>query len=188
MAKKSTGTNTKASKKKKKPIPKKQKQFYEVTPARIKKAERLAKKGLNIRQIGLSFGWSHDTIHKKINSNSDLADAIKRGQEKTIEQVVSSVLKNATGYEYEEQHEEVAVIDGKKRVIRKKIKKYYPGTSTDRLFFLTNRDRDNWKHRNSIEMNASIEHSVGDIKPEHVKQIEDIKKKIVNMDHVTEDD
>ena len=138
---------------------------YKVTPAVIRKCERLAAKGLSIIQIGISLGWSEDTIHKKKNGNSELSEAIKRGQAEGIETVANSLFENATGFNYEEVHEEVRVEgakkkgkgdDGKTTQHKKVIKKRCLPNTTAQIFYLKNRDPEHWKDKHDHSIAGDI--------------------------------
>lgn len=127
---------------------------YEVTPAVIRKVERLAARGLTIIQIGISLGWSEDTIHRKKKEDSELSEAIKRGQSKGIETVSNSLFKNANGFNYKETHEE-AKADEKGKITKHKkvIKKRCLPNTTAQIFYLKNRDPEHWqdKHDHTIQ-------------------------------------
>jgi predicted sugar kinase len=71
-------------------MPRKTKKFYEVTPKLLRKIERLAKR-LNLTQIAVSIGWSRETLYKKMEENSDIADAIERGQTSGINEISGSL-------------------------------------------------------------------------------------------------
>lgn len=126
-------------------MPKKTQDFYEVTDKVIRKAERLAARGLTLVQIGLSLGWCEDTIHRKKKGHPELSEAIKRGQAKGIETATNSLMKKVKGFTSKEIHEEVKEVDGKitrhKKIVTKKIAPSDAAT----IFYLKNRDPENWK-------------------------------------------
>jgi nucleotidyltransferase/DNA polymerase involved in DNA repair len=88
--------------------------------------ERLAGMGLNERQICASLGINPSTLTRKKHIKS-IKNALEKGRAKAIAQVSSKLFDNA--------------IEGKETSI---------------IWFLKNRDPDNWKDRNILETNHTI--------------------------------
>ena len=88
--------------------------------------ERLAGMGLNERQICASLGINPSTLTRKKHIKS-IKNALEKGRAKAIAQVSSKLFNNA--------------IEGKETSI---------------IWFLKNRDPDNWKDRNILETNHTI--------------------------------
>lgn len=130
---------------------------YEVTPAVIRKCERLAARGLTIIQIGISLGWSEETIHKKKKEHPELAESIRKGQAKGVETVSNSLFKNANGFNYKEVHEEARLDEKGVTTKHKKIikKRALPNT-TAQIFYLKNRDPENWKDKHDHSISGDI--------------------------------
>ena len=136
---------------------KKTKDVYEVTSKVIQKCERLASRGLSIIQIGVSLGWSEETIHKKKRENPELAEAIKRGQSKGIETVSNALFKRAKGYSYKETHvEERPGKKGEAIKTIKLVKKQVAPDVTAQIFYLKNRDAENWKDKQDHKVSSDI--------------------------------
>ena len=106
--------------------------------------ERLAGMGLNERQICASLGINPSTLTRKKHIKS-IKNALEKGRAKAIAQVSSKLFDNA--------------IEGKETSI---------------IWFLKNRDPDNWKDRNILETNHTINLS-------HV--INSAKERIPNATH-----
>ena len=88
--------------------------------------ERLAGMGLNERQICASLGINPSTLTRKKHIKS-IKQALEKGRAKAIAQVSSQLFNNAM-----------------------------EGKETSAIFFLKNRDPDNWKDRNILETNHTI--------------------------------
>ena len=88
--------------------------------------ERLAGMGLNERQICASLGINPSTLTRKKHIKS-IKNALEKGRAKAIAQVSSQLFNNAM-----------------------------EGKETSAIFFLKNRDPDNWKDRNILETNHTI--------------------------------
>ena len=106
--------------------------------------ERLAGMGLNERQICASLGINPSTLTRKKHIKS-IKQALERGRASAIAQVSSQLFNNAM-----------------------------EGKETSAIFFLKNRDPDNWKDRNILETNHTINLS-------HV--INSAKERIPNATH-----
>lgn len=91
---------------------------YQVTKELLDKVESLAAQGLTEKQICDCIGWSQETLIQKKKSYSELSEAIKRGKSKGLALVTQSLIANAKA-----------------------------GNVTAQIFFLKNRDPDNWKDR-----------------------------------------
>lgn len=150
------------------------KTVYVVNAALCKKVERLARKGLSIRQIAVSLGWSEETIHKKKRCHPELAEAIKTGQTKNIKELVSSVHKRAKGYSFTETHVEEKQSGGKVTKLTKTMNKHSSPNVTAAIFLLTNLDPENWKHKSEQEISGGVNLSVGPISKKDVKKVNDL--------------
>ena len=106
--------------------------------------ERLAGMGLNERQICASLGINPSTLTRKKHIKS-IKQALEKGRAKAIAQVSSELFNYAM-----------------------------EGKETSAIFFLKNRDPDNWKDRNILETNHTINLS-------HV--INSAKERIPNATH-----
>ena len=88
--------------------------------------ERLSGMGLNERQICASLGINPSTLTRKKHIKS-IKHALEKGRASAIAQVSSQLFNNAM-----------------------------EGKETSAIFFLKNRDPDNWKDRNILETNHTI--------------------------------
>lgn len=109
-------------------------------PLIAKICERLAMKGLKDYEIAdlLDIRQSSFSIVK--NKYPDIGEAVIEGRSKATQKIVAALYKRATGYDY---YEETLDKDGNVR----KLKKHMPSNPVCQLFWLTNRDPENWKHR-----------------------------------------
>ena len=90
--------------------------------ARIKlnpaEVERLAGEGLAGYQVALAMGVSYDTLARRIESDAEFADALKRGQRCAIGHVENALYESAV-----------------------------KGNLGAQVFFLKNRSSDNWRDK-----------------------------------------
>jgi len=152
--------------------------FYKVTPSLLNKIERLAKK-LNITQIADSIGWSRETFYQKMKENSDIADALQRGQSAGISEISGALYKSAKGYSYKETHVEEVKEGGKVVSTKTKtVKKRVQGSVQAQMDYLTNKDPENWKRRQETEHSGGLSLGVGDIKEKDVEKVEGLLKRL----------
>jgi AcrR family transcriptional regulator len=69
---------------------------FKVTPAVLKVAEDVAKRGATMREIAARLGISPTTLYEKKAEYSELLDAIERGVAASIEAVRNDLFENAT--------------------------------------------------------------------------------------------
>lgn len=171
-AKQGAAANEVKSAAKKKGSKKKVQSFYEITPALLKKVEKLAAKGLYLTEIADQLGWSEATIHKYKSSNVELAEAIKRGQQKDIRETVNALTKRVKGYSYTEVTKERA--KNGRLVVTKEVKKRVPPSDTAIIFKLVNKDPDNYKHKSEQVVSGDVEFQVGNVTKKDIKKVKEL--------------
>lgn len=116
---------------------------HEVTPEILEKIEAGASRGLTNEQIAAYIGWAPSTLYYKIQKEREAADEVnesgdvdacheaKSGISETIKRGKARGVANIANALYE---------------------KAVNGDNTAMIFFLKNRDSDNWKdvHHNSV--------------------------------------
>lgn len=118
------------------------------------KAEKLAEDGYIDIQIAQALGISEATFYNYQAEHIEFLESIKRGKAKTDKRVIESLLKRATGFEYEETTTEMEV-DGKTESVTaiKKTKKYVAPDTGAIAFWLKNRQPEHWRDVRQIEGN-----------------------------------
>lgn len=116
----------------------------------VDEVERLAAGGLTDTQVGIALGLSQRTINY-YKKNKEFLAAYKKGRERADTKVVESLYKRALGYQYEELHTEIKR-NGKKeeKIVKKVIKEIAPDV-TACIFYLKNRQKDEWRDVNRQE-------------------------------------
>ena len=90
----------------------------EISAEMLVEAERLAARGLTKEQIAYCLGFSADTLSRREKEFAGFAEAIKRGKSRGIAEVANALFESAIG-----------------------------GSIPGQIFFLKNRDPQNWKDR-----------------------------------------
>jgi len=94
------------------------------------------------------FNVSKSTIANWKNEYPEFLDSIKKGKDEfNLADAEDSQLKLVKGHYYYEITKEPTVLDDKKLVVTKKVRKYIPPNPTSLIFFLKNRDPERWRDK-----------------------------------------
>lgn len=124
-------------------------------PEYCEQAFKYALLGATDLQMAAHFGVSNQTFNNWKNKHTEFMDALKAGKDEANANVANSLYRQAMGYEIEE--EEVRIVEGKPVAV--KIKRFIPPNNAATIFFLKNRDRQNWRDKQEIEHSGHIEYS-----------------------------
>lgn len=107
-----------------------------------------------------AVGIAKSTFYEWMEKKSDFSDAIKKAQSTADKKVENALFKMATGtFEYIERHYETTVIDKLKLgTLKKTIKKTLAPNITAQIFYLKNRNPDEWRDQQDIEHSGEIKH------------------------------
>lgn len=117
------------------------------------KIQGWARKGLSNDQIAENMGIDRATLYRWADKYSDFRDALKRTKEITVYEVEDAMFKAAKGY-FVEETKTITNKDGKTLRIETN-KKWIPPNTTAQIFYLKNKDPDNWRERNDLSLTAS---------------------------------
>lgn len=116
---------------------------YKITPELLSQVEQLAARGLAQYQIAATLGWSVETLCLKKRLYSEFSEAIKRGQAKGLAHVANNLFTQSDN-----------------------------GNVAATIFYLKNRDPENWKDRVEVKSDQTINNIDDRIK----KRMEKLKK------------
>lgn len=117
------------------------------------KIQGWVRKGLSNDQIAENMGIDRATFYRWANKYSDFGDVLKRTKEITVYEVEDAMFKAAKGY-FVEETKTITNKDGKTLRIETN-KKWIPPNTTAQIFYLKNKDPDNWRERNDLSLTAS---------------------------------
>lgn len=130
--------------------------YNEKIVARI--CEMFANDSYTIAEVCRNVGLSEDCFYRWKKEKKEFRDAVARAQERFNETLIKeakySLRKRVNGYEFDENRT-TYVNDRKGNPIIKeriKIRKHIQPDMSAIQFFLTNRDAQNWKNRQSSEL------------------------------------
>ena len=105
--------------------------------------------GATDKQLADLFEVSVDTIHEWKKVHSSFLASIKKGKASADAKVAESLFRRATGYSHPET--DIKVIDG--RIVKSRVVKNYAPDTTAAIFWLKNRDKENWRDKQLIDIN-----------------------------------
>ena len=130
------------------------------------KTERIKKKVIEAIQKGSTIkcacayaGFNPTTLYEWIKKDKKFELDIERAQMKQVDIVVGELIRKATGYNFKEVTEEIVELKGKTKkgvfvhVPAKKTKtiiRHYPADVAAQVFYLCNRNKDEWKNVQKI--------------------------------------
>ena len=120
-----------------------------LTEEGLEQINKWAENGLIGKQIAHNIGINHTTLYDWMKKFPELAEAIRNGRKVMDEQVESSLLKRAMGYEYVEE------AWGKNQlgemVIVKRVVKMQAPDVTAQIFWLKNRQPELWRDKVEVK-------------------------------------
>ena len=143
-----------AKKQKKKILPKKKNgRPSKISTIDLGLLERLAEQGLTDKQMAKVLNITERTLNNYKKKDKKFFHSLKKGKLNPNEQVKQSLFKRANGFEYTETTYERIKI-GKAKTPALKVKEVVKLVIPDvlaQIFWLTNREPDEWKHRQQLE-------------------------------------
>lgn len=142
----------------------KNKKVNKVTKVRSKRKNAIIEnlsKGVAVKDVCKNVGINPKTFYEWIKIDKQFAKDIRQADElkiKTeVELVKTALLKRACGYEYTEIHRE----SGPKGITNKTIIKQVAPDTGAIVFYLCNRDKDNFKNTQKIEHSNDPDNPIG---------------------------
>lgn len=115
-------------------------------------AAKLCSLGATDVEMADFFGVDISTFYRWKAEFIEFCDAIKVAKQAADERVKRSLYERATGYERDEV--DIRVIEG--RIVQTPVRKFYPPDTTACIFWLKNRDKDNWRDKTETEHSGKI--------------------------------
>lgn len=118
---------------------------------RLTEIQQWFQEGVNAEDIIKNLGIGKTTWYEYIDKHPMLAELVKWSRSVIISRVENSLLRAATGYEFEEIKTIVEEDkNGKKKTRIEKVKRHQPPNPTAMIFYLKNRAPNEWNDRREI--------------------------------------
>lgn len=112
-------------------------------PELDEQAEKLCRLGATDKEIAAFFGVRESTLNNWKLRHPSFVESLKRGKDEVDGLVEQSLFRRAMGYSH--QSEKVFQYQG--AIVRAKTVEHYPPDTTACIFWLKNRQPDNWRDR-----------------------------------------
>jgi len=112
---------------------------------------KLAAFGLTMDEIAKFWNIHRATLYRWAKKNSDFGDALKRARMQADLKVEESLYRRATGYKFKERYFENR---NGNTVLVKEVEKTIAPDPTAIIFWLTNRQPEQWRHKREVALSA----------------------------------
>lgn len=117
-----------------------------------RQAFKLCLLGADNKRIASFFDVSEDTIKEWVKKYPAFATALKNGKDGADAAIADSLYHRAKGF----SHDDVHVSNYMGQVTITKITKHYPPDTTACIFWLKNRQRDQWRDKVDVEHSGEV--------------------------------
>lgn len=140
---------TKAGTERKRPARKDEGRPTDYKPEYCEQVRKLCLLGATDKEIALYFGVTEATVNNWKTAYPEFIDSIKDGRENADNNVVNSLYKKATGYDYEEEVlVDVHGMNPKQET--RNLKKHMPPSDTAIIYWLKNRQPEKWRDKKEV--------------------------------------
>lgn len=115
-------------------------------PEYCEQSEKLVALGATDKQIGDFFEVTEQTINNWKIAHPEFFESLKLSKEQLDSRVVRSLYERAMGY----SHEEEKVFNNQGEILTHDTVKHYPPDPTAMIFWLKNRQPDQWRDKREI--------------------------------------
>ena len=119
----------------------------------LKQVEQLARKGWTDAEMARFFEVDRATWYRWKAQDDKFCDALKEWKRQADARVERSLYERAIGYE----HPDVHISNYQGAVTLTPIQKFYAPDTTAAIFWLKNRDPENWRDKQDIEQVSRID-------------------------------
>lgn len=120
-------------------------------PEYAAQASKLCGLGATDAQMADFFEVSISTINLWKVKHPEFSESLTVPKDMANARVEQSLYRRAMGYEHDEV--DIRVVNGE--IVETPIRKYYPPDSTAMIFWLKNRDQENWREMKAVELTGA---------------------------------
>jgi len=128
----------------------------------------LARQGMTDEQMAEEIGIGRATFYKWKKRYTSFRDSCEGGKKEPNEIVKESLFARATGFDYYEEK----IVDGPKGRQVEKIKKHALPDATSMIFWLKNRDKENWRDRYEHDVKVNNQEKIREELESIIKEVE----------------
>lgn len=117
-------------------------------------AVKLCKLGAIDEDLCDFFGVAESTLNLWKLKHAEFKAALDEGKEVANNKVVQALFKRATGYSHPDTH----ISNYQGEITETVVTKHYPPDTTACIYWLKNRDPENWRDKQEIEHGGKVAH------------------------------
>lgn len=115
-------------------------------------AAELCAEGATDQELADYFGVSVRTLYRWKNTQPEFRQSLKAAKDASDERIERSLYERAAGYERDEV--DIRVVNGE--IVQTPIRKFYPPDTTAAIFWLKNRQPENWRDKIETEHSGGL--------------------------------
>lgn len=116
-------------------------------PEFVAQARKLCKLGATDIELADFFGVDVRTLYRWKAEQAGFCQSLKVGKDEADQRVERSLFARANGYE----HDEVDIRVLGMKIVKTKLRKFYPPDTTAAIFWLKNRKPKEWRDKQEVE-------------------------------------
>lgn len=134
--------------------------------AYTEQAKKLALLGATDAQAADFFGVTEQTLNNWKKKHPEFFESLKAGKAEVDSKVVRSLFERAMGY----THPEEKIFNHNGEAMRVETTKHYPPDTTAMIFWLKNRDPENWRDKVTTEVIGTL-HTTHDLNDDQLNDL-----------------
>jgi hypothetical protein len=112
---------------------------------------RLCLLGAIDKEIAEFFEIAESTLNEWKKDHPGFSESLKKGKKTADSIVAEKLFKRATGY----SHADVDIKVVENKILKTRFTKYYPPDTTAAIFWLKNRDKENWRDKQLLDIDLN---------------------------------
>lgn len=121
-------------------------------PAFAEQAAKLCSLGATNEDLADFFAVSIRTVIRWTTEHEAFCHAVKEAKEIADQRVERSLYQRAVGYTFDSEK----VFNGKDGIVRTDTREHVPPDVTAQIFWLKNRQRENWREKQEVEVSGNL--------------------------------
>ena len=129
-----------------------------ITPEGLTTIRDWKRQGMTDEAMASRMRISPATLYEWQKRFPEISEAVKKGREVVVGEVVDAMQRKAVGYSYEEVTRERArdAEGNPTMIITKSVTKHIPADTTAGIFLLKNLDPEHWRDKKEVQLSGDV--------------------------------